>query len=84
MSCATTTIVFVCVYVQVKEIEEKAKINDYRKSIKRIELLFEKGKWKEVVNLAENVIEQLQNLPEQSERATEANRDICDMLEKVK
>lgn len=67
--------------------KENAKINALKKEIKHIEQLISEEYWEGVLDLAGDVIAQLEKLaklPKQSGQFKEKNPDICDMLQKVK
>lgn len=61
--------------------KDEAEINDLSKQTKNIELLFNGETWEDVLNLAGDVMPQLEKLAKQS---GQPRRDICNMLEKVK
>lgn len=67
---------------QVTEIKEEATINIVCQETERIDKLFKEENWKDLLSLAGIVIPNLQNLASQSQ-GTNANADICIMLEKV-
>lgn len=69
---------------QVKEMQDKARTAEVCKKINHIKLKFSEGNWEDVLNLAGDVIPQLEKLAKQLEQKTEARTDIFSMLEMVR
>lgn len=68
---------------QVKKMNIRARTSVICKKVGHIELQLRKKCWKNVQDLAEDVIPKLEQLKKQSGQAKEAKADICKILERV-